>query len=240
MEFVEIKYFSKHTLKGSDFEKKPSTELIKLKSILAISNLEEFRLPLSNEYVGDFATLITDNGGHYYLVKDCYYEVKSILEQRNSKKVKYLDAVAEFHRTFNHPIESKPCIPALERCELRVNLLKEELNELVDAIFEKDIVEVADALADLQYVLSGAILEFGMSEKFDALFEEVQRSNMSKACRSIDEVEQTKKWYAENRGVTDFNVEQAGNLYIVKRADDGKILKNVNYEPAKLRQILLT
>ena len=54
---------------------------------------------------------------------------------------------------------------------LRVNLLREELKELEAAIADNDLVEVADALADLQYVLSGAVLEFGLGAKFRTLFD---------------------------------------------------------------------
>lgn len=98
------------------------------------------------------------------------------------KKIDSLNQVAEFHRTFNAPILENPQIPSAERCNLRIALLQEELNELKQAIEDQDIVEIADALCDLQYVLSGAVLEFGLGEKFVDLFNEVQRSNMSKAC----------------------------------------------------------
>ena len=62
------------------------------------------------------------------------------------EKLDALNQVAEFHRTFKHPIESTPIIPAAKRCELRVALLAEELDELKTAIAEKDLVEIADAL----------------------------------------------------------------------------------------------
>ncbi len=81
-----------------------------------------------------------------------------------------LNSVAEFHRTFKHPIEPKPVIPAAERCKLRVSLLAEELKELEDAIKDNNLTEVADALCDIQYVLSGAILEFGLGEKLENYF----------------------------------------------------------------------
>ena len=68
-----------------------------------------------------------------------------------------LNLVADFHKTFKHPILEKPTIPSQERCKLRVALIAEELKELEDAIKDKDIKEVADALCDIQYVLSGAI-----------------------------------------------------------------------------------
>ena len=70
-----------------------------------------------------------------------------------------LALVADFHQTFKHPILPTPTIPDENRCKLRVALIAEELKELEVAILEKDIVEVADALCDIQYVLSGAILE---------------------------------------------------------------------------------
>ncbi|MGO3307327.1 MAG: hypothetical protein ACTILG_11760, partial [Sphingobacterium sp.] len=74
---------------------------------------------------------------------------------------KTLSSVAEFHKTFQHPILDKPTIPSESRCELRVALIAEELKELEEAIANKDMVEIADALCDIQYVLSGAVLEFG-------------------------------------------------------------------------------
>ena len=85
---------------------------------------------------------------------------------------KTLTSVAEFHKTFQHPILETPQIPSEARCKLRVSLIAEELKELEEAIAAKDLVEVADALCDIQYVLSGAILEFGMKDKFNTLFEE--------------------------------------------------------------------
>ena len=75
-----------------------------------------------------------------------------------------LNQVADFHNTFKHPILSQPTIPSDDRCRLRVALIAEELKELEVGILEMDIVEVADALADIQYVLAGAILEFGLGD----------------------------------------------------------------------------
>ncbi len=148
-----------------------------------------------------------------------------------------LNGVAEFHDTFELPVESEPLIPAADRCELRINLLQEELDELKAAIAEKDLVEVADAFSDIQYVLSGAILEFGMGEKFKDLFDEVQRSNMSKRCASREEAEATMKHYAEKDGTEAYIVER-DNYFLVYRKSDGKVLKSVNYSPADIPQIL--
>jgi len=152
-------------------------------------------------------------------------------------KIDALNQVAAFHHTFKHPVEEHPVIPDEQRCRLRVSLLSEELRELQKAIEDKDLVEIADALCDLQYVLSGAVLEFGMGEKFKALFDEVQRSNMSKACRNKEEAEATMKYYKEERGFESYMVEEGG-LFLVYRKEDNKTLKSVNYSPADLRSIL--
>ncbi|SNS31999.1 Predicted phosphohydrolase, Cof family, HAD superfamily [Belliella buryatensis] len=149
---------------------------------------------------------------------------------------KSLTSVAAFHKTFKHPILSKPQIPDTKRCELRVSLIAEELKELEEAIADQNIVEIADALCDIQYVLSGAILEFGLADKFKDLFEEVQRSNMSKVCKDLTEAEATVSHY-QNLGVDCF-YEKEGDMYLVYRKGDRKTLKSINYSPADLKSIL--
>ena len=148
-----------------------------------------------------------------------------------------LELVAEFHRTFHHPILPAPAIPDERRCKLRVALLAEELKEMEHAIEQNDLVGVADALCDLQYVLSGAILEFGLQEKFKALFEEVQRSNMSKVCHSEDEAQRTIEFYKKKDG-TECYFKREGNHWLVYRTQDNKTIKSVNYSPADLESIL--
>ena len=152
-------------------------------------------------------------------------------------KIDSLNQVADFHNTFKHPVLSTPQIPAEERCQLRVALIAEELNELEDAIKDNDIVEVADALCDIQYVLSGAVLEFGLGDKFSALFDEVQRSNMSKACDSREEAEQTVEYYHNKKNTQCYYKEQDGK-YLVYRKGDNKTLKSINYSPADLKSII--
>ncbi|AQY22791.1 pyrophosphohydrolase domain-containing protein [Riemerella anatipestifer] len=153
------------------------------------------------------------------------------------EKIDSLNQVAEFHRTFNAPILDQPQIPSKERCELRVSLLQEELNELKQAIEDQNIVEIADALCDLQYVLSGAVLEFGLGEKFVELFNEVQRSNMSKACENEQQAEETVIFYKETKGEEAY-YEKSGGKYNVHRVSDDKVLKNKYYSPADLKSII--
>ncbi len=148
-----------------------------------------------------------------------------------------LNDVAEFHRTFQHPIQPSPTIPDPDRCALRVSLLAEELDELREAIQGNDLVEVADALCDLQYVLSGAILEFGLADKFKELFEEVQRSNMSKVCKSREEAEATVVHYREHKSMEGEIVEKNGQ-YLVYRKSDRKVLKSIAYAKASIEPIV--
>ncbi len=149
----------------------------------------------------------------------------------------YIEKVSEFHKTFEAPILESPQIPTEDRCNLRVSLIQEELDELKQAIKDGDLVEIADALSDIQYVLSGAILEFGLGEKFNDLFDEVQRSNMSKACSSIQEAIETISHYKKKDG-TESMYKQVGDKWIVYRMSDNKILKSVNYSPANLKKII--
>lgn len=152
------------------------------------------------------------------------------------EKLDSLNQVAEFHKTFNAPILDKPEIPSEQRCSLRVELLQEELNELKQAIEDKNITEIADALCDLQYVLSGAVLEFGLGNKFADLFNEVHRSNMSKACANQQEADETIEHY-RLKGVEAFS-EACGEKINVHRKSDNKVLKNKYYSPADLAGIL--
>lgn len=153
------------------------------------------------------------------------------------KQIDSLNQVADFHTTFKAPILETPQIPSQERSKLRVDLLQEELNELSQAIQDGNIVEVADALCDLQYVLSGAVLEFGLGDKFVELFNEVQRSNMSKACSSQSEAQMTLDHYLE-KDTTIGYYKQFGDKWVCYRASDDKVLKSINYSPANLIDII--
>ncbi|WP_282117596.1 nucleoside triphosphate pyrophosphohydrolase family protein [Cellulophaga baltica] len=92
-----------------------------------------------------------------------------------------LEAVALFHETFGMGVASA-MIADLGSCKnlLRFNLMDEENKEYLEAAENNDLVEVADALGDMLYILCGTILEHGMQYKIEEVFNEIQRSNMSK------------------------------------------------------------
>lgn len=91
-----------------------------------------------------------------------------------------LEKVKQFHEAFSVNVEESPIIPSVERCELRQNIIQEEVDELKLAWESGNLTEVADALADIHYVLMGTVLEFGLQDKYPEIFSEVHKSNMSK------------------------------------------------------------
>jgi hypothetical protein len=80
-------------------------------------------------------------------------------------------------------------------------------------------------------------LEFGLGERFVDLFNEVQRSNMSKACQSLEEAEYTVKFYQDKDG-TEAEIKEENGLWKVYRKSDNKVLKSINYSPADLVSLL--
>ena len=118
------------------------------------------------------------------------------------------DKVRIFMETFGQEVKREPELPDDETFKLRLELIAEELGELEEAIDNKDLVEIADALTDILYVTYGAGHAFGLD--LDACFREVQRSNMSKLG------EDGKPIYRE----------------------DGKVLKGSNYSEPDLKKTL--
>lgn len=117
-------------------------------------------------------------------------------------------AVGEFMNTFGQEVKTEPDWPDEDTQKLRLELIAEELEEMWDAIENKDLVSVADALTDILYVTYGAGHAFGID--LDKCFAEVQRSNMSKLG------EDGKPIYRE----------------------DGKVLKGPNYSEPDLKNTL--
>jgi len=121
-----------------------------------------------------------------------------------------LKGVRAFHEAYGLPIKDAPDLSDLRTNALRIELLREELEEFKEALDNNDIVEALDALTDIQYVLDGAYLSLGFHLIKDSAFAEVQRSNMSKLG-------------ADGKPVV--------------RELDGKILKGPNYSPPDLKAV---
>ncbi|RZL05544.1 MAG: hypothetical protein EOO89_26190 [Pedobacter sp.] len=94
---------------------------------------------------------------------------------------KQLDAVRQFHSSFGLGISEVPNGCLTEPVStLRYNLMKEENEEYLEAVQNNDIVEIADALGDMLYILCGTIISHGLQHKIEEVFDEIQRSNISK------------------------------------------------------------
>jgi len=150
--------------------------------------------------------------------------------------------VREFHEAFGLKIRDRPCKSIFEdkkTLKLRIDLIQEELDELKQAISEKDIVEVGDALADILYVTYGAGVSFGID--LDKAFHLVHQSNMSKLCTSEQEAKDTVKWYKENNDTYDTPAYRICDFdpkyWVVYNESTGKILKSINYSQVDLKYL---
>ena len=94
---------------------------------------------------------------------------------------KPINSVKKFHDAFNIDVSDSPTedVP-LDRIELRFKLMSEENKEYFEAAKNKDLIEIADALGDMLYILCGTILTHGMQDKIEEVFNAIQDSNMSK------------------------------------------------------------
>ena len=94
---------------------------------------------------------------------------------------KQINAVKEFHTAFVIGHSETPKADLGEnKNTLRYNLMKEENEEYLEAVQNNDLIEIADALGDMMYILCGTIIEHGLQHKIEEVFDEIQRSNMSK------------------------------------------------------------
>lgn len=94
---------------------------------------------------------------------------------------KRIKAVRQFHEAFGLGVKEEPTADlGTSKNLLRYNLMKEENEEYLNAANNNDLIEVADALGDMLYILCGTIIEHGMQYKIEEVFDEIQRSNMSK------------------------------------------------------------
>jgi predicted HAD superfamily Cof-like phosphohydrolase len=92
-----------------------------------------------------------------------------------------IKAVKEFHEAFGLGVQQSPVANlSMKKLKLRFDLMDEENKEYLEAAENNDLIEVADALGDMLYILCGTILEHGMQYKIEEVFKEIQRSNMSK------------------------------------------------------------
>ena len=151
--------------------------------------------------------------------------------------------VHHFNQTFGATTHQDPQKDIFKRdpklVELRMKLIREEVEELEDAVKNHDLTETIDALSDILYVVYGAGSSFGID--LDQTFNLVHESNMSKVCQSPGEAQDTVNYYLQH--ANSFNIKnptqapvdpayrKQGDLYIVYNQTTGKVLKSVSYKP---------
>jgi predicted HAD superfamily Cof-like phosphohydrolase len=148
-----------------------------------------------------------------------------------------INLIKHFMQVFDQTVLEKPTIPSPERKLLRLNLINEELNELEAALINNNIEETADALADLIYVVVGCAHECGLGSKLHELVVEVHRSNLSKACNTMQEAIRTVALYNISCTIREKEIHGV-KQYLVFRNSDNKLLKSINYSPADIKGIL--
>ena len=151
--------------------------------------------------------------------------------------VPFVDEVEEFNKTFNKPNNYEPTIPAKKEWQFVYDFILEELEEYREACERGDIVEVLDALCDITYVSlgNGAMLH-GLKDKVWPAYQEVQASNMSKACTTEKEaILSVSKRSKEQGEACHFEKIEEGR-YIVYRTRDRKVMKSINYFRPDLKQ----
>lgn len=170
--------------------------------------------------------------------------IKHIIEQ---------EQVSEFMRLTGQEIPKQPTIPSPAIQALRWGLIEEENYELQQAAIDDDIVEVADALCDLLYVVLGAFSAYGFNSIVSKeLFDEVQRSNMSKTCANEEEAQRTidkiltedieanpdPLGYETQERMKQYVMIPVGDKWVVNRVSDNKVMKSINYSKPDLVTIL--
>ena len=161
-------------------------------------------------------------------------EISSI----NENYVPFVSEVETFNSTMGKPNNYEPIIPEEKEWMFVYNFILEELEEYKHACETGDIVEVLDALCDIAYVsLGNGTMLHGLKDKLWPAYQEVQASNMSKACISEEEAQETVRVRSTEQKEP-CHYEKVGEYYIVYRTRDKKVMKNVNYFRPDLKQFL--
>jgi predicted HAD superfamily Cof-like phosphohydrolase len=179
-----------------------------------------------------------------------------------------LNQVEEFHKAFGHPVQDTPSVPAnrvalrlnlileelyelaeasgavgtfnqlmADKLGVNYSILVENGVDLINR-GESNIVECADAIGDIFYVVAGAAHEYGLGKVMPAVSADIHASNMSKLCTTLGQVDRTIEKYT-SEGIATYAKPVGESLFAIYRAEDNKILKSIDYTPANLEVIVL-
>jgi hypothetical protein len=160
-------------------------------------------------------------------------QLKLDFDVYNSKEngnVPFVNEVETFNATFGKPNNYEVTIPEKKEWKFVYDFILEELEEYKEACERGDIVEVLDALCDITYVsLGNGTMLHGLKDKIWPAYQEVQASNMSKACKTEEEAVLTVSKRSEEQGEACHFEEVAPGRFIVYRSRDKKVMKSINY-----------
>ena len=153
------------------------------------------------------------------------------------EKIPFISEVEEFNNVMgkSYQNQTKPTINR-EDADFVVNFIQEELDELKEAIENRDIVEVLDAILDIAYVgLGNGAMVFGLKDKIEVGYAEVQASNLSKICSTEEEAIKTVEVRSKEQK-SPCHYEKTKYGYVVFRTKDSKVMKSINYFRPNLKQ----
>lgn len=154
-------------------------------------------------------------------------------------KTTTIDMVREFHEKFEHVIETVPTIPPAATNKFRAEFMEEEAKETMLACEEGNLIELADGLGDMQYVLDGWFLNAGLADKKEAIVAEIHRSNMTKLCKDEQQAEDSKNFINTICVIGDeVDYRAKDDYFVIFRVRDGKIGKSIYYEKPRLFDIV--
>ena len=150
--------------------------------------------------------------------------------------VPFVNEVEDFNNLMSKPNNYTPVIPEKKEWQFVYDFVLEELEEYKQACEKGDIVEILDALCDIAYVsLGNGTMLHGLKDKIWPAYQEVQASNMSKACKTQEEAVRTVEVRSQEQGEK-CHWEQVGDMYIVYRTRDRKVMKSLTYFRPDLKQ----
>tara|TARA_R110002012_G_scaffold271088_1_gene456268 strand:+ start:259 stop:762 length:504 start_codon:yes stop_codon:yes gene_type:complete len=150
--------------------------------------------------------------------------------------IPFVNEVEDFNNLMSKPNNYTPIIPEKKEWQFVYDFVLEELEEYKEACEKGDIVEVLDALCDITYVsLGNGTMLHGLKNKIGPAYQEVQASNMSKACKTQEEAVNTVEVRSKEQGEP-CHWEQVGDMYIVYRTRDRKVMKSLTYFRPDLKQ----
>lgn len=154
----------------------------------------------------------------------------NITSKFEGQYVPFVSEVEEFNAVMGKDWQNRST-PTIDKkdAEFVINFIQEELDELREAVEQENIQEILDAILDITYVgLGNGAMVFGLKDKIWEAYQEVQASNLSKICTTLEEAEETVKVRSEQQGEP-CHYKEVGENYVVYRTSDKKVMKSINY-----------